>query len=36
MTRSTHPQLDLTVSRIIKAPRSTVWKAWTNSASFEQ
>lgn len=36
MTRSTHPQLDLTVSRIIKAPRSAVWNAWTNSASFEQ
>ena len=36
MTRSTDPQLDLTVSRIIKAPRAAVWDAWTNSASFEQ
>lgn len=31
-----HPELDLTVSRIIKAPRSVVWKAWADPASFEQ
>jgi uncharacterized protein YndB with AHSA1/START domain len=36
MTTSTNPQLDLTVSRIIKAPRLAVWNAWTNPASFEQ
>jgi len=32
----TTPELDLTVSRVIKAPRSEVWKAWTDPASFEQ
>lgn len=26
--------LDLTVSRIIKAPRAAVWEAWTNPDSF--
>ena len=36
MTDSQHPELDLTVSRIIKAPRSAVWNAWTNPSSFEQ
>jgi uncharacterized protein YndB with AHSA1/START domain len=36
MTDSPHPELDLTVSRIIRAPRSAVWNAWTNPASFEQ
>jgi uncharacterized protein YndB with AHSA1/START domain len=36
MTRSSNPRLDLTVSRIIKAPRSAVWNAWTNPASFER
>lgn len=28
--------LDLTVSRIIKAPRAAIWRAWTEPASFEQ
>ena len=36
MTDSPHPELDLTVPRIIRAPRSAVWNAWTNPASFEQ
>jgi uncharacterized protein YndB with AHSA1/START domain len=36
MTDSPHPELDLTISRIIRAPRSAVWNAWTNPASFEQ
>ena len=36
MTASLHPELDLTVSRIIRAPRSAVWNAWTDPASFEQ
>ena len=35
MIESTHPELDLTVSRIIRAPRSAVWKAWTDPASFQ-
>lgn len=30
------PNLDLTVSRIIKAPREAVWSAWTDPAKFEQ
>jgi len=36
MTTSQHPELDLTVSRIIKAPRSAVWRAWADPESFEQ
>jgi uncharacterized protein YndB with AHSA1/START domain len=28
------PQLDLEVSRIIKAPRASVWKAWTTPDKF--
>ena len=40
MTRvSTTPprsDLDLTISRVIKAPRSVVWNAWTDPASLER
>lgn len=36
MTRQVNPELDLTISRIIKAPRSAVWGAWANPASFEK
>jgi uncharacterized protein YndB with AHSA1/START domain len=36
MTASAHPELDLTVSRIIRAPRATVWNAWADPASFER
>jgi uncharacterized protein YndB with AHSA1/START domain len=36
MTASTSPDLDLVVSRIIRAPRSAVWNAWADPASFEQ
>jgi uncharacterized protein YndB with AHSA1/START domain len=36
MSRSANPDLDLTISRVIKAPRSAVWNAWTDRASFEQ
>jgi uncharacterized protein YndB with AHSA1/START domain len=35
MNDSLHPELDLTVTRIIAAPRSAVWSAWTDPASFE-
>jgi uncharacterized protein YndB with AHSA1/START domain len=31
-----HPDLDLTLSRVIKALRPVVWNAWTDRASFEQ
>ena len=36
MMRSLNPDLDLTISRVIKAPRSVIWSAWTDPASFEQ
>lgn len=36
MIRSPNPDLDLTISRIIKAPRAAVWSAWTEPSSFEQ
>jgi uncharacterized protein YndB with AHSA1/START domain len=29
-------ELDLTISRVIKAPRSIVWSAWTDPLSFAQ
>jgi len=36
MIRPLDPDLDLTISRVIKAPRSAIWSAWTDPASFEQ
>ncbi|AHK30754.1 hypothetical protein OPAG_03861 [Rhodococcus opacus PD630] len=36
MTDTARPDLDLTISRIIRAPRPVVWRAWTDPASFEQ
>jgi uncharacterized protein YndB with AHSA1/START domain len=36
MIQSFKPDLDLTISRVIKAPRRVVWNAWTNRASLEQ
>lgn len=36
MSQSIHPDLDLTISRVIKAPRAVIWNAWTDPASFEQ
>jgi uncharacterized protein YndB with AHSA1/START domain len=30
------PELDLDLSRIIKAPRAVIWKAWTDPRSLEQ
>src|SRR3954449_8303179 len=36
MIEAPHPDLDLTLSRVIKAPRAVVWNAWTDRASFEQ
>ena len=36
MIQPPHPDLDLTLSRVIMAPRPVVWNAWTDRASFEQ
>jgi len=36
MTLPFDPSLDLAISRVIKAPRTSVWNAWTDPASFEQ
>ncbi len=36
MIRFPDPDLDLTISRVIKAPRSVIWSAWTDPRSFEQ
>ncbi|MGF1626221.1 MAG: SRPBCC family protein [Alphaproteobacteria bacterium] len=36
MMMSVNPELDLVISRLIKAPRPAVWRAWTDPASFEQ
>jgi uncharacterized protein YndB with AHSA1/START domain len=36
MIQSFNPDLDLTISRVIKAPRRAVWQAWTDRASLEQ
>jgi uncharacterized protein YndB with AHSA1/START domain len=36
MKPSVNPDLDLIISRIIKAPRAAVWRAWTDPGRFEQ
>jgi uncharacterized protein YndB with AHSA1/START domain len=36
MIERSNPDLDLTIARIIKAPRARVWNAWTDPASVEQ
>lgn len=36
MTETFNPDLDLKISRIIKAPRRLVWNAWTDKTSLEQ
>jgi uncharacterized protein YndB with AHSA1/START domain len=36
MNRSADPELDLTISRVIAAPRSAVWNGWADRNRFEQ
>ena len=36
MTQPPNPNLDLTLSRVIKAPRPVIWSAWTDRARFER
>jgi uncharacterized protein YndB with AHSA1/START domain len=36
MTMSTDNSHDLTISRVIKAPRPAIWRAWTDPRSFEK
>lgn len=36
MTRPFDPELDLIMSRVIRAPRQLVWDAWADPASLEQ
>jgi uncharacterized protein YndB with AHSA1/START domain len=36
VTSAVNPDLDLTISRVIRSPRSVVWNACTDRASFEQ
>jgi uncharacterized protein YndB with AHSA1/START domain len=36
MIQAHNPDLDLTITRVIKAPRQAVWHAWTEPQSFEQ
>jgi uncharacterized protein YndB with AHSA1/START domain len=35
-TTAVNPALDLTISRVIRAPRSAIWSAWTDPATFAQ
>jgi uncharacterized protein YndB with AHSA1/START domain len=36
MTAAINPELDLSIARVIKAPRAAVWRAWADPACFEQ
>lgn len=36
MIQIANPELDLTISRVIRASRSVIWSAWTDPASFER
>ena len=36
MTAAINQELDLTISRVIEAPRALVWRAWTQPEQFEQ
>jgi uncharacterized protein YndB with AHSA1/START domain len=34
MTKTVKPDLDLTISRVIKAPRKAIWNAWADPKAF--
>lgn len=36
MKETPNPELDLTITRVIRAPRQAVWDAWTNPESLAQ
>jgi len=36
MNPSLNPDLDLTISRVIKAPSAAIWSAWTDPKKFEK
>lgn len=36
MNQHVSSQLDLTISRVIKAPRAAVWRAWADPSRFEK
>jgi uncharacterized protein YndB with AHSA1/START domain len=36
MTTAADARHDLTIARVIKAPRQAIWRAWTDPASFER
>jgi uncharacterized protein YndB with AHSA1/START domain len=36
MNRPFDPKLDLEITRVFKAPRARVWRAWTDPKQFEQ
>jgi uncharacterized protein YndB with AHSA1/START domain len=36
MIATPNSELDLVMSRVIRAPRQAIWNAWTDPASFEQ
>ncbi len=36
MTQTFDPALDLSIERVIKAPRAAVWEAWTDPRQLEQ
>ena len=36
MNQTFNPTLDLVITRVIKAPRAAVWRAWSDPSSFAQ
>ncbi|HTM78382.1 MAG TPA: SRPBCC domain-containing protein, partial [Devosia sp.] len=36
MSKTFNPETDLTISRVIKAPRAAIWSAWSDPRNFER